>query len=123
MNDPYRKSTMPGGTLICLGGVIMVMCAYFYFDDVADRPGSGATMAWLAGIGYVLWVTGSVLVARARFSSLWTGLICGLLLAPGLIALLCFVPTLNRQEIWQKANPDFGTRSQERQYKNFKSLY
>jgi hypothetical protein len=123
MNNPYRKSPMLGGTLICLGAVLMLMCGYFYLDDVADRPESVSLMIWLAGFGYGLWILGSILLARARFSSLWAGFFCGLLLLPGLIALLTVVPTLSRQQIWQEANPGFSSRSQKRQYRDVKSLY
>ena len=123
MTNPYRKSPIPGATLICAGAVLMVMCGYFYFDDLPDRPDSLTFMAWLTGIGYACWVLGSTLLARARFSPLWAGFFCGLLLLPGLIALLTVVPNLNRQQIWQEANPGFSTRSQKRQYRNLKSLY
>jgi hypothetical protein len=123
MHNPYRKSPMLGGFLICLGAVLMVVCGYFYFDDVPDKPDGALTLLWLAGTGYVLWVAGSVQLARARFSSGWAGLLCGLLLVPGLIALLTVVPTRNRQQIWQEAHPGLSGRAQQRQYRNVKSLY
>ena len=114
---------MLGGTLICLGAVLMLICGYFYFDELADKPDSISLMIWLSGLGYGLWILGSILLARARFSSLWAGFFCGLLLLPGLIALLTVVPTLSRQQIWQEANPGFSSRSQKRQYRDVKSLY
>ena len=123
MINPYRKSPMLGGSLICLGAVMMMMCGYFYFDELPDHPDSVRTMVWLTGLGYALWVLGSTLLARARFSPLWAGFFCGLLLVPGLIALLTVVPTLSRQQIWQEANPGFSNRSQKRQYRDVKSLY
>lgn len=123
MIDPYRKTPMLGGTLICLGAVTMVMCGYFYFDDVADKPSAENWMQVLTGLGYLIWVAGTVLLARARFSSLWAGLICGIFLFPGLVILLTLVPTRSRQEIWQEANPGFTGRAQTRQYRDFKSLY
>lgn len=123
MDNPYRTSPMMGGLLICLGGVLMVLCGYFYFDDVAEKPGEARTLFGLAGTGYVLWVAGSMQLARARFSSIQAGLLCGLLLVPGLIALLTMVRTRSRQQIWQEANPGLSRRAQQRQYRNVKSLY
>lgn len=123
MTNPYRKSPMLGGTLLCFGAVLIVVCGYFYFDGVADKPDEIQWMEILAGLGYLLWVAGSVMVARARFSSAWAGLLCGLLFLPGLVILLTIVPTRSRQEIWQDANPGFSKRDQKRQYRNFKSLY
>ena len=123
MTDPFRKSPMPGGTLICLGAVLMLICGFFYFDGVPDKPDAILVLQGLLGLGYLLWVAGSVSLAKARFSSAWAGLICGIFLVPGLIALLTVVPTRSRQEIWQEANPGFGVRAQNRQYRNFKSLH
>ncbi len=123
MLDPYRKNPMVGGLLICLGAVLIAVCGYFYADDVADKPHTVTTLRSLAFVGYVCWVVGSVLLARARFSSAWAGLFCGLLLLPGLLILLTLVPTRSRQEIWQEANPGLTGRAQARQYRNFKSLY
>ncbi len=123
MHNPYRTSPMLGGLLICLGAVLMVLCGYFYFDDVADSPGRARTLLWLAVTGYAVWVCGNVQLARARFSPVWAGLLCGLLLVPGLIALLTVVPTRSRQQIWQEANPGFSGRAQQRQYRDVKSLY
>lgn len=123
MHNPYRTSPMLGGLLICLGAVLMVLCGYFYFDDVADKPDESLTLLWLALTGYVLWVGGSVQLARARFSSVWAGLLCGLLLLPGLIALLTVIPTRSRQQIWEQANPGLSGRAQQRQYRDVKSLY
>lgn len=123
MDNPYRHSTMLGGTLICFGAVLLLMSGYFLFDAIPDKAEELGSLRWQLGTGYFLWVLGSVLVARARFSSLWAGFFCGLLLLPGLIALTCFISTRTRQEIWQEANPDFTKRAQRRQYRNLKSLY
>lgn len=114
---------MLGGMLICLGAVLMVICAYFRFDDVAEKSGEAAVLHGLAGLGYLLWILGSTYLARARFSSIWAGFFCGLLLLPGLVVLLTVISTRTRQEIWQEANPNFSTREQKRQYRNVKSLY
>ena len=123
MIDPYRKSPMLGGSLLCLGAVLSLISGYFFFDDVLDKPSEVQWMLILAVLGYLLWITGSVLLARARFSSAWAGLFCGVLFVPGLLILLTFIPTRSRQEIWQEANPGFTKRDQKRQYRNFKSLY
>ena len=123
MTDPYRKSPMLGGTLLCLGAVLMVICGYFYFDDVIDKPATVLRMRILAGLGYFVWLLGSVQIARARFSPGWAGLLCGVFLLPGLLVLLTLVPTQNRQQIWQNANPGFSPSAQRRQYRNLKSLH
>ena len=114
---------MLGFSLLCLGAVLIVICGYFFFDDVTDKPDEVELKLNLTGLGYLLWITGSILLARARFSSAWAGLFCGLLFLPGLFILLTIVPTRSRQEIWQEANPGFSKRDQKRQYRNFKSLY
>lgn len=123
MIDPYRKSPMLGGGLLFLGAVLMIMSGYFFLDDVADKPNEIQMMLILTGLGYVIWIVGSVLLARARFSSLWAGFCCGLLLLPGLFILLTIISTRSRQEIWQEANPNFTNREQKRQYRDLKSLY
>lgn len=123
MQDPYRASPMLGGLIICLGGVLLVICSYFLYDDVFDKPDEVDTLLILAGVGYGLWVLGSVLLARARFSSLWAGFFCGLLLLPGLILLTTAVRTRSRQQIWREANPSLTERAQKRQYRDLKSLY
>ena len=123
MQDPYRASPMLGGLVICLGGVLIALCSYFLFDDVIDKPNSTKLLLTLSATGYVLWIIGSVLLARARFSSLWAGLFCGLLLLPGLILLFTVVRTRTRQQIWREANPNLTERAQKRQYKDLKSLY
>lgn len=123
MKDPYRASPMLGATLIFLGAVLLTYAAYFFFDSLPQKVDRNASLATAAALGYFLWIVGSILVARARFSSTKAGLICGLFLLPGLIALLTTVRTLTRQEIWQRANRDFTPREQQRQYRNYKSLY
>lgn len=123
MQDPYRASPMLGGIVICLGGVLIAVCSYFLFDDVPDKPNSTDLLLTLSATGYGLWIIGSVLLARARFSSLWAGLFCGLLLLPGLFILLTIVRTRTRQQIWREANPSLTERAQKRQYKDLKSLY
>ena len=110
MIDPCRKSPMHGASLLCLGAVLTVISCYFYFDDVADKPTAVQWLLALAGAGYLLWIAGSGLLARARFSSAWAGFFCGLLFVPGLIILLTVIPTRSRQEIWQEANPGFTQR-------------
>jgi hypothetical protein len=101
----------------------MVVSSYFYMDDVPDLPSSIATMYWLMGIGYLLWISGSIALARSRFSSIWVGLGCGILLLPGLLLLLTVVPRRSRQEVWQAANPTLTGRALKRQYPDRKSLY
>ena len=123
MKDPYHASPVIAGLLLCLGGVLMVVTSYFYMDDVPDKPSATGTMYWLIGIGYLLWISGSTALARARFSSIWAGLGCGILLLPGLLLLLTIVPRRTRQEIWQAANPTLTGRVLKRQYPNHKSLY
>lgn len=114
---------MVGGSLICLGAVLMALCGYFYFDDVRDKPSQILILKILVGVGYALWILGSVFLAKSRFSSAKAGFLCGLGLLPGLIALLTVVRTRTRQEIWQEANPGLAGRAQARQYRNVKSLY
>ena len=123
MIDPHRKNPMLGGSLLCMGAVLVVISSYFFFDDVVDKPAAERLMLIRAGSGYLLWIIGSVLMAQARFSSALAGFICGLLFVPGLIILLTVIPTRNRLEIWQDANPGFTQRDQKRQYRDFKSLY
>lgn len=123
MHDPYRASPMLGGSVLCLGGVLLVICSYFLYDDVVDKPDVVTTLLILALIGYLLWIGGSILLARARFSSLWAGFFCGLLLLPGLVLLMTAVPTRSRQQIWREANPRLDERAQKRQYRDLKSLY
>jgi hypothetical protein len=123
MNDPYSASPVIAGLLLCLGGVLMVVTSYFYMDDVPDKPSAIGTMFWLIGIGYLLWISGSIALARSRFSSIWAGLGCGILLPPGLLLLLTIVPRRTRQEVWQAANPTLTGRVLKRQYPNQKSLY
>jgi hypothetical protein len=123
MKDPYKTSPMLGASLIFLGAVMISYAAYFAFGVAPKKLEITTPILALAGTGYVLWVIGSILLARSRFSSARAGFLCGLFLLPGLIALLTCVHTRTRQEIWQLANRDFSPREQKRQYRNFKSLY
>lgn len=122
MKDPYRKTSMPGATLLCLGGVLMVLNLFFLFDQTPDPPDSRFLLKIWICAGYVLWILGSMGIARSRFSPLWAGFVCGLLLLPGLFLLLTRVPTLSRQQIWQASNKGFGLRDQKRQYRDLKVL-
>jgi hypothetical protein len=123
MQDPYKASPTVGASLLCLGGVLILISGYFYLDEVPDKPSSVTTLLTMTGIGYGLWITGSTLLARSRFSSLPAGFLCGLLLVPGLLILLTVVPRRTRHEIWQAANPSLTGKTIRRQYPNQKSLY